>query len=382
MPGYRLAKAAEHALNLEWVRQQIIQLRAGNLPHTVLLDRLELKLADDAQVLRWLESAVGTPGMEIQANSLSQILATNLRGMSEHYIAGLLHQSPAELRWREVLIAAIRRLQLTWIDDLLVRLSRDLAVLPAFRGDIGIPVFFAPPNQHETFLSLPGIYHEFGHCVENREQQIIDTLRREVTAFFAAEKLKIGPLPPSLRKTRSDELDLAVVYWDETRLAEIFCDVFAGHACGSANLLSTIDLARASGLRPCSVDHPYPPHATRVGVSYAALTAAQQNQPLVATAWHGWRQFEGHWPKPTRFQVFCPQGLVDLLARVSNNLIAQFAAATPRQTALLPSLAVAQAAQPGDDLEQIVTNGMVVLWETPDDFQVWRARVFAAANLV
>lgn len=381
MARYRLAKTAEHALNLEWLRQQIAQLRDRQIPHLVMLDRLEAKLAEDAQRLRWLENALQIPGMASQANSWSQILASSLRGLSEHYIAGLLHQSPAELRWREILLAAIRRLQLGWIDDLLVRLSRDLAVLPAFRGDVSIPVLFAPPNQHETFLSLPGVYHEFGHCAENRHREITETLRKLVTDFFAAEKLRIGPLPPALRKRRADEMDAAVAYWDETRLAEIFCDVFAGYTCGSANFLSMIDLARSSGLRPCSVDHPYPPHAARVGIAYHTMTPTQRTQPIVAGAWHDWVQFETQSPQPTRFQVFCPPALITLLASTANDLIARYLPATPRNLALLPELDVAFCAMPGDNLEQIITAGTVVLWEAPGDFLVWRARVFTAAGI-
>jgi hypothetical protein len=369
-------------LNVEWARQQIAYLRKIGVPHQVLLDRLELKLAEDAQKLRQLEIAVNTPAMASHANNLTFILATNFKVMAEDYLAGLLHQGPLELKWRTLLLAEIRRLGLTWIDDLLVRLSRDLAVLSAFRDDTGIPVLFAPPNQHEAFLSLPGIYHEFGHCVERQFGEIIGQLRVAVVEYFAEEKLKIGPLPPLIRKNRADELDRAVEYWDKVRLAEIFCDVFAGYVCGATNLLSMVDLARANGVQPCSMAHAYPPFSTRVEVSYWALSDMQRDEPLVKTAWKDWKDFEARFPQPTAFLVRCPQRLTHKLGLVCNEQIARLLPGTPRYTAALPTLADAVAAQNGDDLRGLISCGMVVLWETPHDFLVWRAKAFLGVGLM
>jgi len=382
MPRYRLAKAAEHALNLEWLRSQIERLRLANSPHTVMLDRLEAKLAEDAQRLRWLENAATTPGMESHANSLAFVLAGSFQAMADNYLAGLLHQSPQELQWREILLREIRRLGLTWIDDLLVRLSRDLAVLSALRDDTSIPVLFAPPNQHETFMSLPGLYHEFGHCVERRFPDIMTELQAVVATFFAQERLKIGPLPPKLKKDRSDALGAATDYWDKTRLAEIFCDVFAGHVCGAANLLSIIDLARASGVPPCSVGHSYPPHSTRVTVSWELLTKDQREQPLAKGAWDDWKVFENRSPQSSQFQVYCPLVLLQKLAATSSDLITRLLPATPQLTQPLPSLAEAVVFVPGDNFERLVAHGMVALWEKPDDFLVWRARNFSAIGLL
>jgi hypothetical protein len=382
MPRYRLAKAAEHALNLEWLRTQLTDLRKQALPHQVMLDRLDARLAQEAAILRQLEIAVVTGGMEIYADVLTERLARSFGAMAEHYLAGLMHQTARELRWRETLLAEIRRLRLDWIQDLLVRLSRELAVVTALRNDSSIPVLFAPPNQQETFFSLPGLYHEFAHCVERFYPHIIARLQQVVAEHFTAEKAKVGPLPPRVLKQTLLELDEAASFWDQTRLAEIFCDVFAGYVCGPANILSMIDLARTQGGPQTSTDLSYPPYAARVEACFAALEAAQQQDPLAGEAIAQWRAVVARETPGNFYWRCCPPELMAKLATACNQEIAACQPNTPRHTALLPSLADARVAVPGDQLREVIAAGMVILWKAPNEFQGWKATVLPAAGLI
>lgn len=382
MPRYRLAKAAEHALNLDWLRTQLVSLRQQNLPHQLMLDRLDAHLAKDASVLRQLETALGTPGMEQYADALSYQLTGSFRALSEHYLGGLLHQTEREIRWRETLLEEIGRLGLNWISDLLVRLSRDLAILSSLRGDTSIPVLFAPPNQHESFLSLPGVYHELAHSAERQFPRIIVRLRQVIVQHYNEERTKVGPLPPKILPQSLREIDLAESYWDDLQLAEIFCDVFAGYACGPSNLLSMIDLARAQGSPQTSMDPGHPPHAARVEVCHAALEAPQQQDALAAAAFRDWRNLVARETPGALYRRCCHPQLIDKLAVACNEEIATHLPTMPRHTSLLPTLEAARVAEHGNQLREVIASGMVILWQSPGEFQVWRAKALPAAGLI
>jgi hypothetical protein len=372
MPRYLAAKAVEHAAHLEWARRQLTGFREKDLPHYKLLDRLEAQLAVDAQTLREIELSLGVPAMRWIAEKACYTLHASLRELSEDYIAGLLKQGKEELRWRELLLLAAHRLGLTWIEDILVRLDRDLSIIPARHREHSIPIFFAPPSQHHSVLSLPGIFHEFGHCVVSKHPEIFAALEQTVLDYFESERLKLGPMLPTQRKGRLRQIDDAAAYWNEHRLVEVFCDVFATFTCGPVNILSMVDLARASAMDPHSVDYDYPPHATRISASYHALTDAQQKAPSVAEVWDDWQAMACLLPTTTAYKAFCPEGLITRLATRSVELIATHQPATPRRTALPLAADRALATAMGDDLCELVSSGLAVIWHTPHLYDRWK----------
>lgn len=373
MPRYLTAKAAEHAAHIEWARRKLAEFREMDLPHRVLLDRLDAQLADDAQRLRVIERALSEPAMLPLTEKACFILNANLRDLSEHYIAGLLQQGKEELRWRQLLLKTAHRIGLTWIEDILVRLDRDLSIIPARHRDHSIPVFFAPPNQHLSVLSLPGIFHEFGHCVVSKHREIVHGLEETVTEYFESERHKLGPMLPAQRAKRLQQIANAGSYWNEHRLVEIFCDVFASYTCGAVNVLSMVDLSRANTMDPYAVDCDYPPHATRIIVSYLALCAVQQQGIGVSEVWNDWQQMAARLTVTNEFKAFCPDALVSSLAIRSVELIAQHQPATPRQNILpaAPDQAILTAG--AEDLCDAATSGLTVIWHTPYFYDKWMA---------
>jgi hypothetical protein len=373
MPRYLAAKAVEHATNLDWSRRKLAEFREKDLPHYKLLDRLEAQLADDAQTLRGIEIALSEPAMRWVAEKACFTLNANLRDLSEHYIAGLLQQGKEELRWRHLLLKTAHRIGLTWIEDILVRLDRDLSIIPARHRDHSIPVFFAPPNQHLSVLSLPGIFHEFGHCVVSKHREIVFALEATVAEHFESERHKLGPMLPAQRAKRLRQIDDAASYWDEHRLVEMFCDVFASYTCGAVNVLSMVDLSRANTMDPYAVDCDYPPHATRISVSYLALSEEQRKGAGVSEVWSDWQQMEARLPVTNEFKAFCPDALVARLAARSVDLIAQYQPGTPRQN--IPPAPPDQALQAAnaEDLCDAAMSGLTVIWHTPHLYDRWMA---------
>lgn len=382
MPRYLAAKAVEHAAHLDWARRKLADFREKDLPHYKLLDRLEAQLADDAQTLRRIELALSEAAMRWVAEKACFTLNANLRDLSENYIAGLLQQGKEELRWRELLLKTAHRIGLTWIDDILVRLDRDLSIIPARHRDHSIPVFFLPPNQHLSVLSLPGIFHEFGHCVVSKHREIVFALEEAVAEHFESERHKLGPMLPAQRAKRLRQIDDAASYWDEHRLVEMFCDVFASYICGAVNVLSMVDLSRANTMDPYAVDCDYPPHATRISVSYLALSADQRQGAGVSEVWSDWQQMATRLTVTNEYKAFCPDALVARLATRSVELIAHYQPGTPRQN--IPPAPPDQALQAAiaDDLCDAATSGLTVIWHTPHSYDRWMAGFHAMLGFI
>jgi hypothetical protein len=377
MPRYLAAKAVEHAAHLDWARHQLANFREKDLPHYKLLDRLEAQLANDAQTLREIEISLTVPGMRWVAEKACYTLHASLRDLSENYIAGLLQQGKEELRWRELLLATAHRIGLVWIEDILVRLDRDLSIIPARHQDHAIPVFFAPPSQHHSVLSLPGIFHEFGHCVVSKHRPIIVALDQTISDYFGSERLKLGPMLPDQRKGRLQQIDDAISYWSEHRLVEVFCDIFATYTCGAVNVLSMVDLARGMGMDPHSIDYDYPPNATRISASYHALTEAQQNSSVVVEVWDCWQEMARQLPMTNRYKAYCPPKLISRLATRSVELIATYQPGTPRRSEVPLSPEKTLETVINDDLCEVASSGMGILWHHPHCYEKWKIHFHA-----
>lgn len=374
MSRYRLAKAAEHAVNLEWMRGKLAAFRRTPSAPGHILSQLEREFTEAEKALALLGVAAATPGLEDDADSLSKYLAAFMQVTSVHYIAGLERQTVVESDLRLVLLNACRRLRLDWIQDLLVRLSDHLAILPVYRRRLDMPVFYGPPNLLESFLCLPGIYHEFGHNVFLTHDEFLIELRRAVVDYFDAEKARLGPMMPELRKRREAELDEAAAYWDDLRLTELFCDLFAGYVCGPVNLISIMDLAMADGLPPTELITDYPPNASRVAACHHILSTVQKTQPLLEDMFSDWQDYERRFSPVASYGTFCPPALVLKLADSAKMLLTTLLPNVQTYADLLPTLDEARAVNAGIGLERLLNSGAVVLLEAPTEFDAWWRR--------
>lgn len=379
MPLYRLAKAAEHAVNIEWMRGKLQAFRADPTCPGHILSRLEQEFQKAEEGLALLDVAASMPGLEDDADALSKDLDGFFQITAVHYVAGLERRTALEAELRQVLLNACARLSLSWIQDMLVRLSDFLAIYPLYRRGLDMPVFYGPPNLLESFLSLAGIYHELGHSVFLAKKIFLAQLAAEVKAYFDGEKSKLGPMTPELYARRLAEFDDAALYWDDLRLAELFCDLFASYVCGPANVISVMDLAMARELPPTELISDYPPNAVRVWACHHILSDVQKTQPLLEEAFADWQAYEGKFPVTPNYRTFCPPALVQKLAEKTAEMIAAQLHA-PRYVEILPSLDEARAVAAGISLEDLLNAGAVVLLQAPGEFDAWHkgARLLVA----
>lgn len=375
MPSYRIAKTAELDILFDWLADQLRQLRQSNPDHRVILDHLDQQYAQAENKLALLQTllALKDPNFDKRADKLAHDLSRYVIPTANHYIAGLQRQGPEDQRVREVLLRLCQRLRLDWIEDILVCLRRDLALLAEYRGIFAIPVFFGPPHLLVTILEVPGIYHEFGHSVFARDDVFLREMTAIVKRHFAQLKQQAGPIPPAQKALRDQELDRAASSWSALWLAEIFCDLFAGYVCGPANLASMVDLGRAQGFPPYLLaSNSHPPNGGRVIASYFALSDQQRQHPTVQKIHDAWQNFARAFTPDQNYKLRCAEDLLKSLAAAVNALIAQHLPNVPRYTKLPPDLAAARNVKAGIELEDLINAGVTILFEAPDEFPKWQ----------
>lgn len=375
MPSYRIAKTAELDIQFDWLAEQLRQLRQANPDQGVLLNYLDQQYKQAETKLALLQTllALNDPNFAKRADKLAHDLSRYVIPTANHYIAGLQRQGPEDRQMRKVLLRLCQRLRLDWIEDILVCLRRDLALLAEYRGIFAIPVFFGPPYLWETILEVPGIYHEFGHSVFARD----DVFRREmslvVKRHFDQLKQQAGPMPPDQKALRDQELDRAASSWGALWLAEIFCDLFAGYVCGPANFASMIDLGRAQGFPPYLLaSNSHPPNYARVMACHFALSDKQRQHPTVQKNHDTWQNFARDFTPAQDYKLRCSENLLKSLADIVNPLIAQHLPNTPRYAKLPTDLAEARSVKTGIELEDLINAGVTILFEAPDEFPVWQ----------
>jgi hypothetical protein len=373
-----MAKVGELRALLQWLKRELQTARESGCEHIVLVDRLEGVLADAERELTKIEiiSQTGIPALLRRVDVIASRLENELLVASNFYVGGLQRQTAADREMRKILLAMAKRLRLDWIEDFLVRLSRPLAIYSIYQRLASIPVFFGPPHLLESIMELPGIYHELGHSVFSQNDEIGRRLGAVVKAHFDGLRRNVGPLPQEQKDARDREIDTGAQYWNRERLSEVFCDVFASYVCGSANIISMMDLGMRGNLDPYEIflSDEHPPNAARVFAAHCALDAPAQNQPLLQTIYSDWTEYERRFPKNRRYMVFCaPELLRGLTAEMVNSLSA-ILPEVPRYLKPLPLLADALAVEASIDLEDLISAGVVVLFDAPTQFGLWQQK--------
>jgi hypothetical protein len=373
---YRLAKAGELRALLQWLKRELQVVRDAGCDHLVLVDRLDAVLADADRELAKIEIIfqTGIPALLRRVDIIATQLENELLVASNFYLGGLQRQTPADREMRQVLLAMAKRLHLDWIEDFLVRLSRPLAIYSIYQRLASIPVFYGPPHLLESIMEIPGIYHELGHSVFSQNDEIGRRLGRVVKTHFDALRRSIGPLPQEQKAARDKDIDTGMQYWNRERLSEMFCDVFASYVCGSANIISMMDLGMRGNLDPFEIhlSDEHPPNAARVFAAHCALDAPVQNQSLLQAIFSEWTGYEKQFNQDRRYKVFCAPELLRALTAEMVNSLSSVLPSIPRYLKPLPPLAQALAITAPIELEDLVSAGVVVLFEAPANFVTWQ----------
>lgn len=372
MYSYQPLKADEVQYVLGRLDERLADCPRGERDPVFILKCLEERLADIAKEYEDDEAVFRDPDFGLDGlNRLGAILSS-LSLIEDAYMPAVVHQTEEERTLRTIFIKSADRLGLEWIQDLVVYSSGSLAIFPSFLGSYGIPVIHVQVNFLDKCLSLPGVFHELGHSVFLKFLEILTAMQKEVTEHFDSMRKGIGPVKETVKDKQIERLNEAQQYWDEDRLAELFCDVFAQYVSGCANIVSMIDLSMAEGQPACKTDvEGYPPDAARVKVCEYASTDEQLASVPVKDLLKNWEDYADIDNAPSFYRDVCHDKLLRRLSACIVKLISTLMPNTPKSVSVLPTFEEATA--PFDTLtfEEAAQRAIAIQVFKPAMFDSW-----------
>jgi hypothetical protein len=182
----------------------------------------------------------------------------------------------------------------------------------------------------------------------------------------------IGPVPEAIKEKQIERFNEAQDYWDEDRLAELFCDLFGQYVAGCANIISMIDLSMAEGQPACDTNVPgYPSDAARVKVCEYALTVEQAASDPVKDLLQDWEKYADLENAPSFYRDVSHEKLLRRFTTVVLDLLSKLMPTTPRSTNLLPTFEAATAPFDSLTFEEATQRAIAVQLLRPDIFDSW-----------
>ena len=288
------------------------------------------------------------------------------------YLRGLVMPTSEELFLRSIFLNCAKRLGLDWIEDMAVQGSGELAIYPELAGSLAIPAFHVPTGLLDSFLSLPGVYHEFGHSVFARFPSILATMQRMVRAHFQDLVQQLGPMQPTIRAAQLKRFELAEDFWTDRCLEELFCDLFAQYIGGCANIVSMIDLSMAKGRPTYDMDSmDYPPDAARVRICAASLTTSQATEASTELLLAEWEEYAQQFSDSQFYRDACGDNLLKHLGQTVFTALASEMPNLPKNEASPPDVKVAFTPAQTLSFEDAIQQGCAVLAWNRDNFESW-----------
>jgi hypothetical protein len=372
MSSYQQLKADEVKFVLVRLDERLAECPRGERDPVIILECLEEHLTEIAQDYLAKEAIFRDPDFGLDALNRLGVIISSLSLIEYEYLPAVAHQNEEERTLRVVFLKCAERLGLDWIEDIVVHSSGILAIYPDFLTVLSIPVIHVQANFFDKCLTFPGAFHEFGHSVFLRFPDFYEAMKREVEAHFDAMRRAIGPVPEEERQVQLDRFQDAQGYWDDSRLAEIFCDLFGQYVAGSANMISMIDLSMAQGQQACDASIPgYPPDAARVKVCEYALTPEQANWDVIKGLMAEWEKYAEIENAGSFYRDVCHEKLLRRFTTVVIDLVATLMPNTPRNVGLLPDIAAATGPFESLTFEEVTQRGMAILLTRPDFFGSW-----------
>jgi hypothetical protein len=311
------AVAADGQAQVEWLRDQLRQIHVAMPEHGALVSALNHCLDIARARIDSLELIIAAAHPELVPRAMPVVhqleYLTGTVGVT--FLPALRGEGDGERFVRGVLFAAARAAGMTWLRDIVAKLDRPHAAIVTFPE---MPIVYAPPRHQVALADMPGLYHELAHAVFARDQAIGAALRASVRAHFAEHRRRGGTLTAEKRSARERDIARADAYWDDERLAELFCDIFATAICGPAHYVSFVELGLRHNRDPYALESSeHPPLSARVSSCFQALAIHHRKEPVVramADAWkaHGDVHAIGH-----DYRLACDSSLIDELVRVA-----------------------------------------------------------------
>jgi hypothetical protein len=372
MNSYRALKAKEVELALAALQERLEHCPRDNGQHVIVLDRLEALLATFARELLTIEPVIHDAPFRTLVDFTLNRISIFLFIVETQFIRGLATPSSEELFLRQMFLNCLKRLGLDWIEDMVVQGSGELAIYPELDKSLATPAFHVPTGLLDSFLSLPGVYHEFGHSVFARFPAILPAMQRVNRDYFENLRRQLGPTQPGIRAAQLKRFREAEEFWTDRRLEELFCDLFAQYVNGCANIVSMIDLSMAKGRPTYEMDDSdYPPDAARVRVCALLLTADQASDAATKHLLTEWREYAQQFTDSQLYRDACPE---NLLRQLGESVFASLASELPNLSKMQrppPDVQVAFAPAKTISFEDAIHQGCAVLAWRRDNFESW-----------
>lgn len=303
MQTYLDAKSVELEARLARLHQSINRIEQdGKHPALVsLLYQEEDALRESLHRLTQIAQS-GLKTIIKRGETILILFQERYRKLQDWYLPALIHEGEEERAFACLIKAIIQRLGITHIHDVLASQGRPLAIFPAIPE---VPIFYFPLNQKHTLIGLAGLYHEIGHSVYQQNSGLKNTLTTVVTHHFENLARSTPPLPQAQQEQRLKALKGCSNYWTGgkipgSRIAELFCDVFASLLIGPAYVYSWIDLAISHAEEPYLVDiyGEHPPFAFRADACLYSMDSISCRAPHLDWMRQIWISFTERKRKP------------------------------------------------------------------------------------
>ena len=372
MYSYQPLKADEVKFVLVGLHERLDACPRGSRDPVFMLDCLKERVEDIALDYENEEPAFRDPDFGLDGlNRLGAIMAS-LALIEEEYLPAVANLTDEERMLRLVFLGSVKRLGLDWIKDLVVHSSGSLAIFPKFFTVLDVPMVHVQANFLDRCLCLPGAFHEFGHSVFLKFAEFHNAMKAEVFTYFDALRKGIGPVAEDQKKRLLETIDKAQAYWTDSRLAELFCDLFAQYVAGCANIISMIDLSMGTGQPACDTETSgYPPDAARVKVCEYALTPEQAASDEVKQLLADWEQYAEVDRADFFYRSVCSEKLLRRFTIVVLDLLQKLMPQTQRNVALMPDIETVLGPYQSLTFEEATQRALTVLMKRPDLYDSW-----------
>lgn len=372
MQNYLISKSAEYMLLLQWIKDEIRNLRDKKDYHKPIFSDLDVVLSEIESETIKLDKIANMDddsfnlSFSSRAVTYLRVIEYKLLFLTKWYLPALYNENENDLILREILLEISKYCGLEWIDDIIVCLNRDYSTVPVKPN---IPIIYAPPHQSSSLIGMTIFHHEFGHNVYTKFEEEIGRLLLNVVSKHFNHKSVTSP--EELRNRQ-----FAMNYWNNKRLNELFSDVYGCLIGGPSYYFACVDMVIKNNLFVFQITpeiHPSP--ATRVYVCYKVLSDVHKDDKTVEMTKKFWDDyvFLNRKPDPN-FGFLCDNDLIDKLVETSMECITRL---VPKAEHCCERLDYKKLE---DDFELQPLNdrlncGLRILLKNPDKYHEWEKEV-------
>lgn len=317
---YWESKILEYEKLIAWINKRLSTKKLSNsiVANKLKSEYLFIPIFQLTKIKQYL--SIQGIKMNVSIQSKIHVIDYYLLAIICFYLPGLYSENSKSLLYKKIVRNILSGINLNWIKDLIVRLDNSYATFPSFQD---IPIFFIPPYQTSFLFGFSAVFHEIGHNIFNRFENIKRSLKTVIINYYNDQRISIVSSSPQKRKTMIKEFDRAEEYWIEERISELFCDIFAAYLTGPVFYYTIIDLGIKTSNNPFNVDNfsKHPPAAARCYVCRKVMDSFYKNSSILNLLINTWKDHTKNKSKDIQFSYRFSQELLDNLQLESINLI-------------------------------------------------------------